>query len=206
MPWVRLDDGYPEHPKVDQVGPLAAWLNVCAWAYCARNLTDGFIPNDRVPRLASVRQPLKLVDRLVEVDLWERVDGGYQVHDYLDYNPSRAQVQEYHKQQQANGQAGGRASARARGQPNGAASAQAKSKHVSLTDSNYLKTDAVAVREGGVGETNGGGGGDFKSLGSLLPRGRRKAAAAAAADYTNLPPEVQERLARPPIQVTDADG
>jgi hypothetical protein len=93
MAWVRLDDGYPEHPKVDRVGPSAAWLNVCAWAYCARNLTDGFVPNDRVSRLANVRQTALLVDKLLNAHLWERVEGGYQVHDYLVYNPSREQVQ-----------------------------------------------------------------------------------------------------------------
>jgi len=92
MPWVRLDDGYPEHPKVDQVGPLAAWLNVCAWAYCARNLTDGFVPADRVGRLASVKQPDKLCQKLVAARLWECVEGGFQVHDYLAYNPSREEI------------------------------------------------------------------------------------------------------------------
>jgi len=92
MSWVRLDDGYPEHPKVDRVGPLAAWLNVCAWAYCARNLTDGFVPSDRVFRLANVRQPAQLAGKLVAAKLWECVEGGYQVHDYLAYNPSRDQV------------------------------------------------------------------------------------------------------------------
>lgn len=92
MPWVRLDDGYPEHPKVDQVGPLAAWMNVCAWAYCARNLTDGFVPGAQVPRLANVKQPAQLAQKLVAARLWECVEGGFQVHDYLAYNPSRAQV------------------------------------------------------------------------------------------------------------------
>ncbi len=101
MVWVRLDDGYPEHPKVDRVGPLAAWLNVCAWAYCARNLTDGFVPLERVDRLASVPKPRELVRRLVDARLWESTEGGYLVHDYLDYNPSREQV---HKERAATAQ------------------------------------------------------------------------------------------------------
>ena len=118
MSWVRLDDGYPEHPKVDRVGPLAAWLNVCAWAYCARNLTDGFVPAERVARLASVPNPMKLAAALVQVKLWERVDGGYMVHDFLDYNPSREQVltertnnarraHEWRSQQRTNGVSNG---------------------------------------------------------------------------------------------------
>ncbi len=92
MAWVRLDDGYPEHPKVDRVGYAAAWLNVCAWAYCARNLTDGFVPDERVDRLAAVPKPRQLVAKLVEANLWESVEGGFKVHDFLEYNPSREQV------------------------------------------------------------------------------------------------------------------
>lgn len=112
MTWVRLDDGYPEHPKVDRVGPLAAWLNVCAWAYSARNLTDGFVPAERVNRLADVKEPGKLAATLVAAGLWEpagaacekcadkrgdanavaAAGSGYLVHDYLEYNPSREDV------------------------------------------------------------------------------------------------------------------
>lgn len=92
MTWVRMDDHYPSHPKVLEVGPLAAWLNVCAWGYTARYSTDGFIPERQVPLLADVPSPLELAGRLVEVGLWERVNGGYAVHDYLDYNPSAKEV------------------------------------------------------------------------------------------------------------------
>jgi hypothetical protein len=92
MTWVRLDDGFPDHPKVDAAGPLAAWLYVCGLAYCARFLTDGHIPADRVARLAAVAEPLALAARLVEVGLWERTTGGYRVHDYAEYQPSAADV------------------------------------------------------------------------------------------------------------------
>lgn len=112
MPWVRLDDGYPEHPKVDRVGPLAAWLNVCAWAYSARNLTDGFVPAERVARLAQVHNPKQLATALMGAELWESTSApcpkcvakrvevhaptttgdGFLIHDYLFYNPSREQV------------------------------------------------------------------------------------------------------------------
>ena len=33
----------------------------------------------------------KHVDALVGAGLWEAVDGGWKIHDYLDYNPSHAQ-------------------------------------------------------------------------------------------------------------------
>jgi hypothetical protein len=104
MTWVRLDDGFPDHPKVDAAGPLAAWLYVCGLAYCARFLTDGHIPADRVARLAAVAEPLALAARLVEVGLWERTTGGYRVHDYLEFQPSaervrRERTQNAHRQE-----------------------------------------------------------------------------------------------------------
>lgn len=93
MAWVRLDDGFPEHPKVARAGDLAAWLYVCGLTYANRQATDGFIPASIVPRLTGLKNPLVLAKRLVEVDLWERADDdGYRIHDYLDYQPSSDRV------------------------------------------------------------------------------------------------------------------
>lgn len=92
MPWVRLDDQFPDHPKIDQAGPLAGWLYVCGLAYCNRQLTDGFIPKATMPRLSAVAQPAKHARALVNAGLWDEVDGGWQVHDYLQFQPSRESV------------------------------------------------------------------------------------------------------------------
>jgi hypothetical protein len=89
MPWVRLDDQFPDHPKVVAAGPLAGWLFVCGLAYCARQLTDGFIPSAQVARLVSESAASKLTASLVKAGLWEETEGGYVVHDYLEYNPSK---------------------------------------------------------------------------------------------------------------------
>lgn len=107
MSWLRLDDGFADHPKLAAAGPLAAWLHVCALVYCSRYLTDGFLPSAMVPRLADFRgiqtrgqdvSPEDLAARLADVGLWEPVEGGYRIHDYLAYNPSRAQVLEEREQ------------------------------------------------------------------------------------------------------------
>jgi hypothetical protein len=34
---------------------------------------------------------------LVETGLWDRTHGGYRVHDFHEYNPSKAQVEEKRK-------------------------------------------------------------------------------------------------------------
>lgn len=89
MSWAKIDDQFPDHPKILAVGPLAAWLFVCGLCYCARLLTDGFIPRGQIRRLADVDNAPELADRLVECGLWEVCEGGWRIHDYLDYNPSR---------------------------------------------------------------------------------------------------------------------
>lgn len=94
MAWLRIDDRVRTHPKIAQAGPAAAWLWFCGICYCREHLTDGFIPKAVVVSLAmNLTSPLKHAARLVDVRLWEDVDGGYQVHDFLDWNPSRAEVE-----------------------------------------------------------------------------------------------------------------
>ena len=92
MPWVRIDDQYPEHPKITAAGHLAGWLDVCAMAYCNRALTDGFIADAMVPRLSSVPAPVKRAGELVAAGRWVRVEGGYQIHDYLKFQKSKVQI------------------------------------------------------------------------------------------------------------------
>lgn len=93
MGWVKLDDGFPEHPKVEQAGERAAWLYVCGLAYCSRQLTDGFIPDQKIGRLTQTTGERALADRLVQVGLWDRADDGYRVHDYCKHQRSKAQVE-----------------------------------------------------------------------------------------------------------------
>ena len=97
MSWVRMDDRFPEHPKAIKVGALGRDLYVSGLCYSGRNLTDGFIPADAVRRLSELRNVNEIASRLVEVVLWEVVDGGFQVHDYLDYNPSAQEVRSKRK-------------------------------------------------------------------------------------------------------------
>lgn len=107
MPWVRLDDQFTEHPKVVAAGPLAGWLYVCGLTYCARQLTDGFIPRAQLRRLLPTGGVDRLAARLVTVGLWEPADDGYRVHDFLNYNASREQTLALRKQKADAGRRGG---------------------------------------------------------------------------------------------------
>lgn len=129
MTWIRVDDHFADHPKVmalgsDRLQGLGLWQ--VAASYCARYLTDGFVPTAHVHAHASK----KLVNRMVDVGLFDAVAGGYRLHDWLTYNPSRKQVEEAQAKKRAAGQAGGRASGQARAQADAKAPAQAKSNPV----------------------------------------------------------------------------
>lgn len=96
MTWVRLDDGFADHPKVMSLGRdrlACIGVHVAALCYCARHLTDGLVPAS-----FAAQFPDRLVDRLVWAGLWEEADGPYGVkdfliHDYLTYNPSRESIE-----------------------------------------------------------------------------------------------------------------
>ena len=90
MAWFKLDDHFGNHPKVNKAGNAATGLWVRCATYSAQYLTDGHIPVE-VARLYGTRNEIKA---LLDVGLWEmNGDGGYVMPDYLDFNPSRQQVE-----------------------------------------------------------------------------------------------------------------
>lgn len=91
MTWVRLDDEFPDHPKVLGLSDPAFRLHVHALCYASRLLTDGMVPHSWLTG-GRGREP-KAVEQLVATGLWDKVEGGYQIHDYLVYQQSRAHVQ-----------------------------------------------------------------------------------------------------------------
>jgi hypothetical protein len=96
MTWVKFDDGFPEHPKVLGLSDTAFSLHVRAICYAARNLTDGIIP--RVWLKGAKAAILLAVQQLIEARLWTEHPDGWEVHDYLQYQPSRAKVEQQREQ------------------------------------------------------------------------------------------------------------
>jgi hypothetical protein len=88
MPYLNLDDDYPDHRKVDALSDGAFRLHTAALCYCAKNLTDGVVDAHRVPRLTRTFKTSHVAE-LVDGGLWMPHADGYEVHDYLDWNKSR---------------------------------------------------------------------------------------------------------------------
>jgi hypothetical protein len=118
MPWVRFADDYLTNGKIKDLDAAARLLDLCSVMYSARELRDGELSASDVQTvaiLAKVRRWKAAVDELVGVGRWLRcANGNYLIHDYLDYQPSRAEVlaerDEKHQAKVKAGRAGGLAS------------------------------------------------------------------------------------------------
>jgi hypothetical protein len=77
-----LDDSWDNCTPVARAGNACFGLYVRCGIWSARNLTDGFVPGEIAAGYGSPEQTRKLVD----VGLWEAVEGGYRAPNYLDRN------------------------------------------------------------------------------------------------------------------------
>lgn len=143
MTWARIDDNFPNHPKVVAAGPICELIHVRAICYCNRYLTDGFFPAAAVsqftsgldqvaltPGRAAMRQAgavaargwdadeVDWASRMVAGGFWSvKQKGGvvgYEVHDFLDYNLSRREVVQLRENKRVAGRIGGVRSAERR--------------------------------------------------------------------------------------------
>ena len=109
MSWAKLDDGFFRHPKARAAGKDGRALFIAGLCWAASHLTDGFIAETDLGLIAAEAEvrPAPTARRLVEVGLWEPVDGGWVIHDYLDYNPSAEAVREKRRKRAEAGRKGG---------------------------------------------------------------------------------------------------
>lgn len=112
MPWGKLDDRYDDNPKVRRAWhahPRAVGLHSMAITHCARNETDGRLDDLWLAeKLPVKRERQQVLAALLDAGLFERDGDDFIVHDYLDYNPSRAQL-EAKRAKEADRKARGRA-------------------------------------------------------------------------------------------------
>jgi hypothetical protein len=114
VPWVRIDDGFADHPKIKHAGPLAIAAQIRALCYCARFLTNGKIPSRVVAEIFLDLKPFGARD-MVLAKLWHKRSDGYLIHDYLSYQPDRKTVLQMRDNRERAGRLGGLAKAVADG-------------------------------------------------------------------------------------------
>jgi len=97
--FVRLDQGYDEHPKVMPLSDSAFRAHVESMCWASRNEGKWRIPKP----LASKKWRPKVLRELIEARLFDDAGDYYEVHDYLDFNRSAEEIAAY---REARGDAG----------------------------------------------------------------------------------------------------
>ncbi len=106
MSWFKLDDKMAFHRKVLKAGneSVGAWARAGCWS--SEHGTDGSIPWE----VATTIAPRPVWDRLIDSGLCDTTedDSGLLLHDFLDWNPSAAQVVRVRNQRAKSGALGGK--------------------------------------------------------------------------------------------------
>lgn len=139
---IALDDNIEDHPKFVSLSDAAFALWVRCIGYCRRNLTDGYVPEQAARARIRSGKPKEVIEELLSPPeglpdgnpLWLRVPGGYRVHDYLDWNPSKVQVEELREKKRAAAARGGQASGRTRAKQAAARNEAGRSSHATTKD------------------------------------------------------------------------
>ena len=93
MTWIKIDDSFPNHPKIVGLSDKAFRIHISGLCYCGTYLTDGFVPMTIVARFAN--EEMKYIVELTDVGLWREApqDNGFHIHDYLSHQTSKEEVE-----------------------------------------------------------------------------------------------------------------
>jgi hypothetical protein len=94
MTWIKIDDSFPNHPKVIGLSDKAFRIHISGLCYCGTYLTDGYVPMTAVAKWAD--EDMSVVVELVNADLWRDAvqENGFRIHDYLAHQTSKQQVED----------------------------------------------------------------------------------------------------------------
>jgi hypothetical protein len=92
--WVKIDDSFPNHPKIVGLTDKAFRIHISGLCYCGTYLTDGFVPMTIAARFAN--EDMQYIVELTQAGLWREApqDNGFHIHDYLAHQTSKTQVEE----------------------------------------------------------------------------------------------------------------
>lgn len=87
LPWARTDTNLPTHDKILELldmagaakGKAAAFVYICAYLHSTAHGTEGVIKRSALPFIHATKADANL---LVQVGLWECVEGGFRIKNY----------------------------------------------------------------------------------------------------------------------------
>lgn len=100
MPYLNIDDGMDEHPKIEGLSHVAFRMHLSGMLYAARRGTDGVVTLAKSRRLCMDASDVYACE-LIEAGVWHDLGegcgsttcvagqkGAYVIHDYLQWNHS----------------------------------------------------------------------------------------------------------------------
>lgn len=98
MPWFKVDDGFHDHPKVDELSLEAIGLWTLCGTWSSRHLTDGEVPWNRVQKFGGTPE---LCSELVRANMWRTsedvrdgaVPNAIFFTNWGDWNPTKEDVE-----------------------------------------------------------------------------------------------------------------
>lgn len=100
MPWFNVDDGFANSkpvlkiPRRYRCAAIGLWTLAGSWS--AKELTDGFIPEEAIEEFAGTPQ---LTEHLVRAGLWKRVEDGWQFEGWAKWQKTKEKVLAYRERE-----------------------------------------------------------------------------------------------------------
>lgn len=88
-PFIRVAEDMPDHPKIEGLSDRAFRVLVETWCWCSRQRTDGLV---RAPTWSKRGMTPRIRKELLAAGLLREVDDGIEVHDFLDWQRSAAEI------------------------------------------------------------------------------------------------------------------
>ena len=89
LPWVRMDTQWPHNPKFLMLAEDKQWRAIVGYwaglAWSGAQGQSGFVPYYALPTSLSTRRE---AEQLCDVRLWIPGEGGYQINDWTEYQPT----------------------------------------------------------------------------------------------------------------------
>lgn len=99
-PYAPLSATYYQDDDIAEAGEAAELLYLRGLAFCAGRASDGYMSDSQVARFVGIGldDVQERAKRLVNVGLWERIDGGYVIRAWLKWNKSAEELGQYRAQ------------------------------------------------------------------------------------------------------------
>jgi hypothetical protein len=97
MTWVKIDDSFPDHPKIKGLKDDEFRLYMTALCYSSRYLTDGVIPLNIVRTFIESRSKSSRISALVDANLWEIVADNVVILSYSEYQFTKERIESERK-------------------------------------------------------------------------------------------------------------